>query len=87
MTGLPGGLVDPGDGALRLPAAEAAARRELLEETGFGGGQMECLIAAHPNPSNQSNTVFCFLGTDLVRQRPIAAGEAVEVIQTTLCFC
>ena len=86
MKGLPGGLVDRGDGRLRLSAAEVAARRELLEETGFGGGRLECLVATHPNPSIQTNAAFCFLATDLIRQRSVAIGESVEVIEDDLAL-
>src|SRR5687768_5692732 len=41
---LPGGLVDPGE----TPAD--AARRELLEETGYATEQWEPLGFVHPNP-------------------------------------
>jgi len=44
LTGLPGGLVDPADGTSGTPA-ETAARRELLEETGYGGGTLTPLLA------------------------------------------
>ena len=87
LTGLPGGLVDPGDGSDRAAAAEAAARRELREETGYSGGRIERLAAVHPNPSNQTNMAHCFLATGLVRlalPQPGGPGEAQEVIETDL---
>ena len=87
LWGLPGGMIDPDDGSDRHGAAEAAARRELLEETGFAGGDLEPLVNVHPNPSNQSNTAFCFLATGLQRvapQRPGAPGESQEVVEADL---
>ncbi len=61
--GLPGGLVDADDGVPGPEAAEFAARRELIEETGHGGGMLEQLTSVHPNSSNQTNTAYCFLAT------------------------
>lgn len=65
--GLPGGLVDTADGPSGAEAAQSAARRELLEETGHGGGTLERLTCVHPNSSNQTNTAYCFLATATVR--------------------
>ncbi len=78
--GLPGGLVDEADGPPGERAAAAAARRELLEETGHGGGTLEPLLTVHPNPSNQTNTAYCFLATGLSGiarplQRPCEGSE------------
>ncbi len=87
LTGLPGGLVDPGDGNDRAAAAEAAARRELWEETGYSGGRIEHLAAVYPNPSNQTNTAYCFLAMGLVRRalpQPGGPGEVQEVTETDL---
>ena len=83
LTGLPGGLVDPADGNARLPAAAAAARRELREETGFTAGTLELLTATYPNPSNQTNTAFCFLATGsapAASGASIGGGEAQELV-------
>jgi 8-oxo-dGTP pyrophosphatase MutT (NUDIX family) len=66
LTGLPGGLVDPADGARGPHAAETAARRELREETGYAAGPLQLLLTTFPNPSNQSNTAFVFLTTEAV---------------------
>ncbi len=87
LTGLPGGLVDRGDGNDQAPAAARAARRELWEETGYSGGRIERLLAVHPNPSNQTNTAHCFLATGLVRRalpQPGGPGEVQEVAEVDL---
>jgi len=82
LTGLPGGLVDMEDGSAGR-AATRAAQRELREETGYGAGQWESLVTLHPNPSNQTNTAFCYLATDLIPvmlQPSHDIGEALEVV-------
>jgi ADP-ribose pyrophosphatase len=53
--GLPAGLVEPGE------KPEAAARRELLEETGYGGGEWERLGAVASSPSLKDNWAYLFL--------------------------
>src|SRR5207245_10832865 len=40
---------------------EAAARRELLEETGYGGGTWHALGALHPVASRFANQVHSYL--------------------------
>lgn len=53
--GLPAGLVEPGE------KPEAAARRELLEETGYGGGEWDFLSAVASSPSLKNNWAYLFL--------------------------
>ena len=43
----------------------AAARRELLEETGYGGGMFVETGRLSPNSANHANTVHCFLATEI----------------------
>ena len=52
---LPGGTVDAQD-----ESPEAAARRELLEETGYGGGDLQPVVVLSPNPSSQTNLLHTF---------------------------
>lgn len=44
---------------------EQAARRELLEETGFGGGNWHLWSVLSANPSAMTNLSYTFLATDV----------------------
>ncbi len=59
---IPGGMIDPDD-----VSPEAAARRELLEETGYASDRWALLGAVDPNPAIQSNRCFLFLARDARR--------------------
>ena len=59
------GVRDPQDAT-----PEAAARRELLEETGFGGGQWSELMVVSANPSTQTNLTHCFGTAPRIDGRP-----------------
>jgi 8-oxo-dGTP pyrophosphatase MutT (NUDIX family) len=73
---LPGGVLDPGE---TDPAA--AARRELLEETGHAAPEWRALYAAFPNPAIQTNRLHVALATGAVPVAPTAhePGEAMTV--------
>lgn len=47
------------------PSPLEAAKREMLEETGFGGGQWQEWMVLSANPGTHTNLTYCFLATDL----------------------
>jgi protein-tyrosine-phosphatase/8-oxo-dGTP pyrophosphatase MutT (NUDIX family) len=62
---VPGGMLAPTD---TDPAV--AARREMLEETGYDSEIIESLGSTHPNPAIQGNRCHTFVARDVVWRRP-----------------
>ena len=73
---IPGGVVDPGDSEL-----EQAARRELLEETGYEAEEFVCIGKVTANPAIQDNRCHTFvaLGAHAVGEVRLEAGEDIAV--------
>jgi len=59
---IPAGTTDPEDKSL-----EEAARRELLEETGYGGGRWSVLSTLSANPALTNNLTTTFLAEGVTR--------------------
>lgn len=59
---IPAGCAEPSDASML-----DAARRELAEETGYGGGEWRLLTTVAPNPATQNNLTHCFLATGVER--------------------
>jgi 8-oxo-dGTP pyrophosphatase MutT (NUDIX family) len=72
---LPGGVVDAGEDPLE------GAKRELLEESGYGGGTIVETGRIYPNPAIQHNTLFCYLatGVEWVGGQHLDESEEIEV--------
>lgn len=54
------GICDAGDAS-----PLETAQRELLEETGYGGGSWQEWMVVSANPGTHTNLTYCFLATDL----------------------
>lgn len=61
---------------------EEAAKRELMEETGFGGGQWEESLVISANASTMTNLTHCFIARNVepTGERHLDSGEDIEVI-------
>ncbi|WP_119069841.1 NUDIX hydrolase [Rubrobacter indicoceani] len=66
---LPAGLVDPGEDP------EAAAKRELLEETGYAGGRWERVAKLSSSPGLKSNWAHVFLARGVEK---VSSGDPDE---------
>ena len=57
-----------------------AAKRELMEETGFGGGNWQEWMTISANPSTHTNLTHCYLATDVepLGKQHLDKGEDLE---------
>ena len=87
---IPAGCAEPSDASML-----DAARRELAEETGYGGGEWRLLTTVAPNPATQNNLTHCFLATGVerlgdqhldptedLRVHLMTRGEVLELLRT-----
>ncbi len=72
---IPGGCIDQGE------TPEEAARRELLEETGYAFEQLGLLTVLYANPATGNNRTHCFLATGgkKVQEQALDGGEEILV--------
>ena len=70
---VPGGVCGQGEEPL------AAAKRELLEETGFASEDWRYLGSCTPNPAIQDNRCHFFLALDCARTRPLELDPTEEL--------
>lgn len=73
---IPGGVIDEGEDAL------TAAKREMLEETGYAFESMEKLVDLYPNPATSTNITTTFLakGGVKVKEQALDDQEEIEVL-------
>jgi ADP-ribose pyrophosphatase len=67
---LPAGHIDATDGT-----GEAAARRELLEETGYEAGNIEFLGVVDPDTGRLRARIWCYFARDAVKVAEPDTGE------------
>lgn len=75
---LPCGVVEAAD-ATPL----AAARRELLEETGYAFDHFERVGSFSPNPATHTNTLHCFVARNVYRSQEASQDDTEDV---SSCF-
>lgn len=71
---IPAGTTDPGDTSM-----EQGARRELLEETGYGGGRWSPLMTLSANPALTNNLTYTFLAEDVVPMAEAKPGASEDL--------
>jgi ADP-ribose pyrophosphatase len=78
---LPGGVVDEGE-----TAPLDAARRELLEETGYSTPDVQPLLDVFDNPTKDTNSISFFLARNvqLVAAQHLDETENIEVVLVPL---
>ncbi|UOQ68381.1 NUDIX hydrolase [Hymenobacter volaticus] len=78
---VPGGVIDEGE-----TSPLEAAKRELVEETGYVSDEMEQLIAVSDNPTKDTNRIYFFLARNarLVAAQHLDETENIEVLRVPL---
>ena len=71
---IPGGMLES-----KEDRPEAAASRELAEETGYTAEVFEPLGAVYPNPAMQTNTCFTYLARNAVLSKPQKLDDAEDI--------
>ena len=73
---IPAGCVDAGESPLQ------AARRELLEETGYGEGDWKLLGIHSPNPGTHTNISYSYVARNVMRvsTQQLDRTEDIEVL-------
>jgi 8-oxo-dGTP pyrophosphatase MutT (NUDIX family) len=75
---VPGGMVDPED-----ESPLVAARREMVEESGYDSERIEPLGAIHPNPAIQENRCHSFVAYE-VERRHVPTFDSTEETEVVL---
>lgn len=76
-TELCAGVVEEGEDPLE------GAKRELLEETGYAGGEWELSMVISANPGSQNNLAYCYIARGVTKQSQQHL-DSTEDIRVTL---
>jgi NTP pyrophosphohydrolases including oxidative damage repair enzymes len=71
---IPGGMVDENE------SPENAAKRELLEETGYSSQNWVLLGKSYPNPAVQNNSLYHYLALDCEKNSEVSFDEHENII-------
>jgi len=77
---IPGGMIDEGE------SPEQAAKRELLEETGYESSHWQLIGITDPNPAIQNNKCHTFLAKNskFTKSPNLDNTEEIEILNTPL---
>lgn len=80
MVELPAGVVEDNE------EPEVAARRELLEETGYAFDSIEYICELFANPATSGNLTYTYLlrGGKKVQEQELDSSEDIEVVEMTI---
>ena len=80
MVELPAGVVEDDE------EPEIAARRELLEETGYAFDKIEYICELFANPATSGNLTYTYLltGGKKVQEQDLDSSEDIEVVEMTI---
>lgn len=80
MVELPAGVVEDDE------EPEVAARRELLEETGYAFDKIEYICELFANPATSGNLTYTYLltGGKKVQEQDLDSSEDIEVVEMTI---
>jgi ADP-ribose pyrophosphatase len=70
---IPGGMADPGE------SSAEAAKRELLEETGYAGEEPELIGTVHPNPAIHTNRCHTYLVRNVVPRTQLRQDSTEDI--------
>lgn len=78
---LPAGVCDDTDAN-----PMASAKRELYEETGYGGGEWQLLTVVSANSGTHTNLCYCYLATNVekISTQHLEETEDIEVVLLSL---